>query len=159
MIEYLIIVLCVLVLIQPTWQRTRIAGLYSGLCLGFMVIEPQLNNMLYYVLPACFDLLVIIYIFKRANQTKFTDMMITVSALSLLVNFFGWVLYDRGMEPDSFIQVFHVVYFLAIYTFLGKEKADESNTDNWLGILPLPNTPGTHIFSPLYKKAATWQTN
>ena len=159
MIDYLVIILCGLVFIQPTWQRARIAGLYSGLCLFFMVIEPELGDMHYYVLPAYFDLLVIIYIFKRANQTRFTDMMITVSALSLLVNFFGWVLYDRGMEPDSFIQVFHVVYFLAIYTFLGKDKADESNADNWMGILPLPNTPGTNIFRPLYKKATTWQTN
>ena len=154
MIEYLIIILCFLALFQPTWQRARIAGLYSGLCLFFMVIEPQLkSDMLYYVLPAYFDLMVIIYIFKRANQTRFTDMMIAVSALSLLVNFFGWILYDRGMEPDLFIQVFHGVYFLAIYTFFGKDKADESNADNWLGILPLPNIPGRNLFSPLYKKA------
>ncbi len=154
MIEYLIIILCGLSLIQPTWQRTRIAGLYSGLCLSFMLIEPQLSDMLYYVLPTYFDLLVVIYIYKRANQTRFTDMMIAISALSLLVNFFGWVLYDRGMEPDSFIQAFHVVYFLAIYTLLGKDQADESSDNNWLGILPLPNIHGTHIFSAIRKRSA-----
>lgn len=119
-----------------------------------MVVEPELSDMHYYVLPAYFDLIVIVYIFKRANQTRFTDMMIAVSALSLLVNFFGWVLYDRGMEPDAFIQVFHVVYFLAIYTFLGKGKANESNDNNWLGVLPLPHIPGRNLFSSLYKKAA-----
>lgn len=155
MIEYLIVILCILSLTQPTWQRTRIAVLYSGLCAVFMAIEPRLGDMMYYVLPAFFDLAVIIYIFNRANQNRFTDMMIAVSSLSLLVNFFGWILYDRGMEPDLFIQVFHVVYFLAIYTLLGKEKADESNDTDWLGIFPLPNIAGNHIFSPLYKKAST----
>lgn len=153
MIEYLIIILCGLSLFQPTWQRAQIAALYSGLCLFFMVIEPNLSDMLYYVLPAIFDLVAITYIFNRTNQNRFTDMMIAVVFISLSVNFLGWVMYDRGMEPDSFIQVFHGVYFLAIYTLSGKDKADESNADNWLGIFPLPNIPRSNIFSSLYKKA------
>lgn len=118
-----------------------------------MAIEPMLGDMFYYVLPAYFDLVVIIYIFKLANQTRFTDAMISVSCLSLMVNFFGWAMYDRGMEPDSFIQVSHIIYFLAIYTLFGKDKADESNVNNWMGIFPLPNIPGNYIFSSLYKKA------
>ena len=127
--EYLIIISCLLILIQRTRQRRIVSGIYCAFCVLFMFIEPYLSDVMYYVMAGCFDLVFLRLVCMVAAQNTFTDRMLFLPFSSLMLNLYGLVNYDMGLEPDSFLSAFSSLYLMGIYTMLKKDGGDGSIFD------------------------------
>ena len=149
----LIVIACVVALFQPSRERFCIAVAYSVTCAIHLFLCDDLTGVLYYLSAGVFDLIVLLFICLRARPARFADIMVSVCAGSLVLNFYGWVIYEQYMEPISYNTASHVLYVFAIYVLLRRDWENDICYLDWLDIIRLPNRKRDRACHPLHKEA------
>ena len=122
----LAITLCIfgiLCLIQKIPARRFVACVIAGteaLHYGFF---NDLDGLMYYGSAALFDLLAIILIVNLAIPTVLAKQMITISVVSIIFNYFGWVLWFTYMPPTIYNWSFAVLNLCTIICLIRKESS------------------------------------
>ena len=152
MIELLIITICILAIFQPTRERFLIAWLYALACSIHNYFLGDISGVFYYLSAGAFDFIVlaIICVFIRPNW--FSNCIIGISIMSLILNFYGWIIYELYLPPTSYNIAFNALYLLAILVFLWKDSAHDTGKNKRWAVLRLPNFKFNNACHPLHKE-------
>lgn len=145
MITYLTICLCVLVTLQPGGGRRAAASLYAAMCLVHELTHIYTPGALYYILNGGLTSIVLAYLCRYGRCSQFTDNMIYVCIASILLNFYGLVIYQLYMDPASYNLAFHGVYILAILILLKKDREHGLDICDRLSIFRVFHNQRSHL--------------
>lgn len=147
---FLILLLCYLASIQQSRQRLAISLMFSLSCLVHFLESDNLTDLLYYLTAGMVDCVLIFIICFFARPTIFTDLMVLVCAGSLLLNVYGWIIYELFLAPISYDVAFSFLYLIVVFVFL---KKDTHNDKNRVGGVLLPYRKCNDFHFSLFKKA------
>jgi hypothetical protein len=123
MIDYLIIIICIIAI--ATKDRTSV--LYAFLLLSHNYLTTDFSGWYYYFTAALFDLFFIASTSLVSKPCcKYTHLL-CLSFCSILLNFYGWVVWYNYLTPGTYINGFIALYFLAILILLRGQSARIDN--------------------------------
>jgi hypothetical protein len=126
--------LCGLSFFQPTRQRLIICFAF---CFEFWIhaalSDYISDDVVYYLSGGIFTCIVLAGIVMFAKPNKFTDQMVMACVASILLNVYGWMIYENYWKADSYNIAFYILYMIVAFIFLQKEGAkDENRNSGWL---------------------------
>ena len=62
---------------------------------------------------------------------RLTDNLIDISIISLLINFYGLMIYEAGFLHDTYNLFYVALYLIAIFFLLRGERANEYSSNKW----------------------------
>lgn len=127
----LLVIICIVAIFQPSWDRFTIAMTYAVLCVGHSLVGVELIGFWYYFSAAVFDLAIISLIYAYGSRVRLTDDLINISALSIVLNFYGWLTWYLYQPPLSYNLTMVALYFIAILSLLRKDCADGHQPYRW----------------------------
>jgi hypothetical protein len=130
MTEQLIILSCILSLLQPTKERIAIGVTFSFACVVHLLLCDEFTGFFYYLSAAFFDFVVLAFICSYAKHSRFTDNMIYLCFVSILLNVYGWTIYELYLDPISYNLAFQGLYIAAIYILIKRDRENESDLSN-----------------------------
>lgn len=125
MITVLILLICVAAL----YTREKPALLLAALILGHDLASQSATGWGYYLSAATVDLTLVMALSTWAKPSRLTDGLLLLSFCSLLLNFYGWVIWFAYLPPNSYNLGFIVLYSVAIYIILRGKGARLDNPD------------------------------
>lgn len=153
MIELLIIAICILATFQPTRERFLIAWLYALACSTHNYFLGDISGVFYYLSAGAFDFIVLAIICIYAKPKWFSNQIIGISTISLILNFYGWIIYELYLPPTSYNIAFNTLYLYAILILLWKDSAHDFGTNKRWAFLRLSHFKFNNACHPLHKKA------
>ncbi len=149
----LLVVICILALLQPSWDRFTVAMLYASLCACHLVACTEFVGFWYYFSAGVFDLAVISVIYAYGAKIRLTDDFINISVASIALNFYGWLTWLNYQPPISYNLAMVALYFIAILSLLRKDCADERSSYKWSNRIRLFIDKGVAYCLPTQKEA------
>jgi len=119
------ITLCIfgiLCLIQKIPARRFVACVIAATEALHYGLFNDLDGLMYYGSAALFDLLAIILIANLAIPTVLAKQMLYISVISIIFNYFGWVLWLTYMPPTLYNGSFIVLNLCTIICLIRKES-------------------------------------
>jgi hypothetical protein len=151
-ITYLVILLCCLALAQPKGCRRHVALFYAAACLFLDRTHQYYSGYEYYLVSGTLSLLFLWFTCLRGKSSQFTDNMVYVGVTSLLLNFYGLVIYQLYMSPVGYDTAFSGLYILVMVVLLKGDK-DHDIVRNWLSVVRLPTGKCSHPGSEICEEA------
>lgn len=137
--DYLTIVLVALmlaVLFQPTMARAIAALVFASFSVVHDIAFSDLDGLAYYGSAALFDLIVIL-ILNFTPVTKLSIRLQLISAVSISLNFIGWIMWTLYLPPDAYNAAFIVLYSVGAFTLIigsgGDDMGDHALDRRWPG--------------------------
>lgn len=124
MISMLLIIICIISLtrMHPVALTLALA------CSSHKVLCDGLDGVWYYLSAGVFDVLVIGIIAVFIRPSTMAKSILWICMASLLLNFYGWLIWFLYLSPETYNMAFTILYCLAILFLLRKDSAkDESN--------------------------------
>lgn len=144
--------LCVIILLQPTWQRFFICLAFCTDCIVHAALDSRLSDVNYYVSGIAFTVTVLGLIAMFSRQNKFTDLMMGACLFSVILNIAGFISYKYQLGFGGTYEVLFAIFYISmIGIFLSGERGEsENNGRNWYN---LPYRKRNTICYSLPKKA------
>ena len=118
--------------IQPNRQRLFAGLVYSGLLIVNELLLFNETGLTYYAGSALLDLAAIIIISHAAKVSSMAVNLQKICLASIILNFFGWVMWMLYMPPVMYNSLFIALYVCALLTLITRNKSDvgEYKLDN-----------------------------
>jgi hypothetical protein len=152
MTPLLIGIICILTLIQSNKNRFHLAIFYSLACVVHILVFSSAIGVDYYLSAGVFDFALIYGFCLYAKPGNFSDNMILISVISLALNWYGWIIYENYLPPNSYDTAFQFLYGYAILTLLKRDKADDSYVPYWLHRLLSSDNTFSNAHNSLHKE-------
>ena len=110
--------------IQPNRQRLFAGLVYSGLLIVNELLLFNETGLTYYAGSALFDLAAIIIISHAAKVSSMAVNLQKICLSSIILNFFGWVMWMLYMPPVMYNSLFVALYVCALLTLITRNKSD-----------------------------------
>ena len=132
-VNYLILMLCTVALLQPTPARLKVAGVFSGAALLHCVIGEQLDGGIYYISAAVLDSAIITITANFKEVSQITRDIHRVCLASIVLNASGWVTYMLYIPPMGYNLSFIFLHLWSIIILMKRNRRyDGGNTmDTW----------------------------
>ncbi len=127
----LLVVICILAICQPTWDRFTVAMLYASMCACHWVACTEFVGFWYYFSAGVFDLAIISVIYAYGARIRLTDDFINICVASIALNFYGWLTWFNYQPPTSYNVAMVALYFIAILSLLRKDCANGKQVNKW----------------------------
>ena len=133
MLYLLIIGICFASIIQSCDKRREIALWVASAIVIHELLFGALGGLGYYFTDAVFSLLVIMRLEKIKIQSRMVSRLIIICVSSIIINFYGWIIWSLYLPPDTYNLLFLLLYSAVIAIML-REESDAGNiTDNrWI---------------------------
>jgi hypothetical protein len=117
------------------------------------MVSEYMTDTMYYFSDGVFVSLVLagIVIFSKPN--KFTDMMVMACAASILLNVYGWIIYEFYWKADSYNIAFYILYMIVAFIFLQKEGVQDETKSTGSGWLRVPYYKYSRLYRKIYQEA------
>ena len=120
----LVVLIALASVIQPNSQR-----LFAGLAYSVPLVASDLllsneTGLLYYYGSAVFDVATIIIISRVAKASSMALTIQKICLASIVLNFFGWVMWMLYMPPVMYNSLFIALYVCALLTLITRNKSD-----------------------------------
>lgn len=129
--EIITAILCVLALFQPTHDRRVIAFVYALACTAHGIFCVNFEGFWYFFSAGVFDLSIISIVYAYGARTRLTDDLINICVASIALNAYGWVAWYTFQSIFSYQIAMAALYFIAIFSLLRKERANEFGINKW----------------------------
>jgi len=124
MIDFLIGVMVLVSLWQPTIARAQAAIAFSFITAAHCLLLSDLPGYWYYIVSASADMMIVTVLAALPVLTDLTIALMRLSIFSLIANAAGWVFYMLYLPPDGYNLVFFGLYTAAIWLLLRKDRDD-----------------------------------
>ena len=152
MVDYLIIIICILALFQSKskWMVACVFAIVTGL---HSITMSSLEGFWYFFSAGVCDALVVGYVARFGKVTKLSDAIMNICVISFFANVYGWILWTNYLPVDSYNLTITALYLIAIFSLLSKERAhDFGHSKQNTGLRLLVCKLG-HICSSIREKA------
>ena len=123
--DALFFIMLVVCLIQPSAQKVFAAITFAGITslhdLGFS----DYDGLLYFVSAGVCDLAIIILVSGIRPIPRVALVLIKISLVSIVANFFGWVAWVLYYPPLAYEVSFMLIYSFAVVTLLRKGSDED----------------------------------
>ena len=109
---------------QPNSQRLFVGLAYSVLLIASDLLLSNSMGLLYYYGSAVFDVATIIIISRVAKVSSMVLTIQKICLVSILLNFFGWVMWELYMPPVMYNSLFIALYVYALLTLVRRSSID-----------------------------------
>ena len=132
-VNYLILMLCTVALLQPTPARLKVASVFSGAALLHCIIGEQLDGGEYYISAAVLDSAIITITANFKEVSQITRDIHRVCLASIVLNASGWVTYMLYIPPSGYNLSFIFLHLWSIIILMKRNRRyDGDNTlDTW----------------------------
>ena len=132
-VNYLILVLCTVALLQPTPARLKVAGVFSGAALLHCIIGEQLDGYMYYLSAAVLDSAIITITANFKEVSQITRGIHRVCLASIVLNAAGWVTYMLYVPPTGYNLSFIFLYLWSIMVLMKRNRRydGDNKLDTW----------------------------
>ncbi len=152
MIDFLLIAICVLVVLQPTEERMIVATIYAGLCVIHNIASVEFVGFTYYMTAGMFDLVILALLCSYGAAGRLTRNLISVCMVSIVLNFYGWLIWFLYQPPMTYNIASMALYLIAILILSEKECSHEYGLNQRHSSLLSFNYKGTAIYRLLQKE-------
>ncbi len=97
-----------------------------------LVVSERFSDPYYYLSAALFDLFVISFFASMDMVTAKTLQLQTLSVISLIVNFIGWIMWTMYIDPMIYNATFSALYLTALIIILQKDDGANGIGNNRL---------------------------
>jgi hypothetical protein len=125
MISILILLICISAIIS----KDIVAILFAMLIISHDIMAINFSGWMYYLSGATLDFAFILAVSMSAKPNKMVTALISLSFCSILVNFYGWVIWYNYMLPYSYNNAFVLLYSISIYVILRRHCARGGNNN------------------------------
>ncbi len=119
MIDTLIILVC----LSSLFTKNKIAIFFSAILLTHNTMSTNFDGWFYYISAAICDLLFIGIAALFIRPCYMVSDLLCLSFCSILLNFYGWLIWYNYLPPQSYINGFIFLYSLAILIIIGRQGA------------------------------------
>ena len=132
-VNYLILMLCTVALLQPTPARLKVASVFSGAALLHCIIGEQLDGGAYYLSAAVLDSAIITITANFKEVSQITRDIHRICLASIVLNASGWVTYMLYIPPMGYNLSFIFLHLWSIMILMKRNRRyDGDNTlDTW----------------------------
>jgi hypothetical protein len=103
------------------------AVVYSMACAVHLITCDKIeSDVLYYVSAGVFDGVALTILCVFARPSKFTDNLVYICIASLLINFYGLVIYELGWIETSYNVSARVLYIIAAFVLLKRDRKNDA---------------------------------
>lgn len=153
MINSLVVAILVIALFQKTAERRFPALVFAFFTWLHCVALSGGEGLLYFFTAGLCDVAIISIIASWAKITRLSDALITISLVSIISNFYGWISWVNYLPVKSYNIFIMALYLIAILSLLWKDCAHDYTRINqrhrWLRLLA--DKCGAFCFSLLQK--------
>jgi peptidoglycan/LPS O-acetylase OafA/YrhL len=121
----LMALLIILSFMQPNQQRLLISFSFSFAAIFHAFVSEYMTDTMYYFSDGVFVSVVLAGIVLFSKPNKFTDQMVMACVASILLNVYGWMIYENYWKADSYNIAFYILYMIVAFIFLQKEGAED----------------------------------
>ena len=144
--------LCIITLLQPSWQRFLICLAFCADCVGHAALDRHLSDVNYYVSGIALTVVVLGLIAMFSRQDRFTDLMAMACLFSIFLNVAGYFSYKHQLGfGGSYEVLFAIFYVSVIGIFLSEERGDSGDISRSRHRMPYRKR--AIVCCSLYKKA------
>lgn len=130
MTNLLIYIIVILAVIQPSKKRLYPALVFAILTLSHLYFSRDMDGFAYYFSAVLTDLLIMALIVR--SDSILTLHLMVVSITSILLNTFGWVLWEFYFPPMMYDTAFIILYLYAISKlFYGGGDVGDYTNSKW----------------------------
>lgn len=128
-------------LLQPNAPRLFAALIFAGLTLAHDFFSSNLDGLMYYGSAALIDLFIIILTSGISPVPKMVITLHKICMVSIVANFFGWVIWTLYYPPIAYDLAFMAIYAWTLITFITRGKIDVGGftLDSWYSCLRFNN--------------------
>ena len=132
-VGYLILVLSVVAVLQPTVARQKVAVVFVFAALLHDVAGEQLDGGMYYISAALLDSVIITITANFKETSQVTRSIHRICLASIVLNTAGWVTYMLYVPPVGYNLSFIFLYLWSIIVLMKRNRRyDGDNTlDTW----------------------------
>ena len=132
-VNYLILMLCTVALLQPTPARLKVASVFSGAALLHCIIGEYIDGGAYYLSAAVLDSAIITITANFKEVSQITRDIHRVCLASIVLNASGWVTYMLYVPPVGYNLSFIFLHLWSIIILMKRNRRyDGDNTlDTW----------------------------
>lgn len=126
----MITLLMVMIIVVALCTRQIPAVILASVILIQDIAATNLDGWLYYVSDGFSNLVVLAILCLLSRPSKLTTNIIYLSFCSLILNFYGWIMWICYLSPQSYDKGFLILYSVAIYIILRGEGERNCNCDS-----------------------------
>jgi len=117
---------------QRTAQNLYAAVVFSGFAFLYEMISPSLDGWMYYGGAAMMDCIALILLSGIRPSSKMIFNLELLLLLSIIGNFFGWVMWINYMPSVIYVAWFLVLYAMALLALLkGTGNVGDFTGNSW----------------------------
>jgi len=116
-----IYLLCGLCFVQPTLNRSVVAGIFVFFIMSHEVLSYSFDGLMYYGSSALFDLLIILIITRISTASRLCFQLQLICLASIFINALGWYMWFDYRSPALYNWCFVALNFYAVYCMIAKE--------------------------------------
>lgn len=132
MINFLICLIAITPLLQPTRSRAKVATVFAAALVGHDWLFGGASGDTYYLSAGICDAIVVFSVMSMAH-TKLTKPIMWVSVVCLVCNFIGWLAWFNYLDTSYYQTAFIGIYAIAFYLLIrGSDAWGRCKTHNWL---------------------------
>lgn len=124
MISSLMIIICILSVIS----KNPAALAYALFAVAHDFIG--LDGWQYYLSASLADVAVLVIISMSINPSRTTTGILYISFLSVIMNFYGYILWTNYLEPTTYNASFYMIYAMAIFVIARGDSAKLKGSGN-----------------------------
>lgn len=124
MLDIIMLALVVVSAFQPTREREYAAFLFTGFAVCHYVLMYDVDGWLYYFSAAALDAAVVFFTLRLKIISPVIESIHSICYISIMMNFFGWLLWQLYLPPDAYNSAFLLIYAWAIMNLLRRETGD-----------------------------------
>lgn len=129
MLDALMLVLLLVAAFQPTAERAYAGLMFACVSIIHYVLMFDVGGWAYYFSAALLDAAVIFFTIRLRIISPVIESLHAICYISILMNFFGWLLWQLYLPPDAYNAAFLLIYGWAILNLLRRESDDARGSD------------------------------
>ena len=129
MLDALLFVLLLVAALQPTIERAYAGFMFACFAIVHYVLMYNVEGWIYYFSAALLDASIVFFTLKLRVISPVIESLHAICYISILMNFFGWILWHLYLPPDAYNVAFLLVYAWAILNLLRREPGDARGSD------------------------------
>ena len=107
------------------------AWVFVGITLLHDMLYGGSTGIVYFLTAGMSDLMIIMLIYYLPSPV--TQKLMNISLISIVLNLYGWTMYESGQEPIIYSSAFIALYIYAIYVITGGRHAGFNPVRDWFG--------------------------
>ena len=131
MIDGLLVIICVIAIFQKTKERFNAAMTFAIFCGVHGAIGRYVDAPLYYYSAMVFSVSMLGVFCCLMKPMRLTDNLVDISIISLIINFYGLMIYEAGFLHDTYNIFYAALYLIAILSLLRGDCANEYSSNKW----------------------------